>query len=169
MRDTVPLLCLIALLLTLPACGRKSPPYGDIPQRIKVRISTVNIRSTPDSQSAVLAVGQAGETYRVLDALPAYYKITLPSGVSGWISANPLENWTARIDENLVKVLLEGGIAVRQRPYDKTSPQIGIAAQGYTFDILAVEYSHYKILLPNGKKGWIYAGRPGQMLVEPLP
>lgn len=160
---------LSAAFLLAASCSPKIPPYGDIPPRIKVVHPSVNIRTNPDGQSAVLAIAQTGETYRVLDAIPAYYKITLPTGASGWISANPIGNWTTRIDENLVKVLLEGGIAVREKPFDRTSPQIGIAAQGYTFDILAVEYSHYKVLLPNGKKGWIYAGRPDQRLVEPLP
>jgi hypothetical protein len=43
---------------------------------------------------------------------------------------------------------------------------VGVAAQGYVFDIIDTEYSHVKVLLQNGKKGWIFVGRPDNRFVE---
>jgi uncharacterized protein YgiM (DUF1202 family) len=157
----------LTLALGIAGCGRSGPAYGDIPSKIKVTVDgNMYVRSAPDSESPVVGTAPVGTVLRVIDALPVYYKITLPDGVSGWISANPRENWTVRVDENLVKVMHEGGLAVRKEAYKKDSPQVGVAAKAYTFDIQTVEYSHYRVVLENGKKGWIYAGRPVQMLVE---
>ena len=159
-------------LAVLAGCDRKPNLYYDMPHRVKVMVEGgINVRLRPDSQatqSAVVGVAANGETYRVLDARAAFYKISLPDSKVGWISANQEENWTTRVDENIVKVNLDGGISVRQKPYDQKSPQIGIAAQGYSFDIIDTEYSHVKIALPNGRKGWIFVGRPGSRFVEEI-
>ena len=172
-RRTIPVAAAVMLCLFLAGfagCVGKTPLYYDIPRRIKVKVEGgIFVRMKPDTQStqsAVVGAAVTGETYKVVDARPAFYRISLPDGKQGWISANPEENWTIRIDENQVKVSLDGGISVRRKPFDKESPQIGIAAQGYVFDIIDTEYSHLKILLPNGRKGWIFAGRPGSRFIE---
>ena len=161
-------LCLF--IAVLAGCGRKPLMYYDMPRKVKVKVDGgINVRLKADSQatqSTVVGTALGGTTYQVFDARPAFYKISLPDAKTGWISANQEENWTTRIDENLVKVNLNGGISVRQKPYDKESPQVGIAAQGYVFDIIDTEYSHVKVLLPNGRKGWIFVGRPENRFVE---
>ncbi len=162
---------LLVFVAGFAGCVGKTPLYYDIPRRIKVKVEGgIFVRMKPDTsstQSAAVGAAATGETFKVIDARPAYYRISLPDGQQGWISANPEENWTTRIDENQVKVNLDGGIAVRRKPYDSKSPQIGVAhAQGYVYDIIDTEYSHFKILLPNGHKGWIFAGRPGSRLIE---
>lgn len=156
----------VTIFLFFTSCT-KGPPYGDIPSKIRIKAKgALYIRTAPDSQSSIIGIVRYQDVCKVLDAFPVFYKISLPDGLEGWISANPHEQWTTRVDENLVKVNLEGGLAVRKEPFNKESEQIGVAAKGYTFDIRSVIYSHYKIISPEGKKGWIYIGRPNQSMIE---
>lgn len=93
--------------------------------------------------------------FDIFNAKPLYYKIRYVGDKVGWISAGVEDGWT-KVKDGKVKVLLEGGITVRDFPYKK---KIGIAATSFSFEILDVLCSYYQIKLPNNKKGWIYAGK----------
>ncbi|GEM_PF-7047102 len=163
------ILLLVPFLFIGFSCKSRIILPSGVPSKIRVvKGKSLNVRDLPDSQSKVIGAAMADIVYNVVDAIPTYYLIRLPNNKQGWIYANIPEKWTTLVDENMVKINLEGGISVRPKPYEVEGPGIGVAAQDYTFDIIDTVYSHYKIVLPNGRKGWIYAGTPEDKWVKPV-
>ena len=119
----------------------------------------IYVNEFPDSKSRQIGVVKHGEEYQVLDVWPGCYKISMPDA-TGWIWANAASNWTKIVDENTVKIMNKGGLAVQKEPFNTNSPVVGIAAPGYTFGVLQTEFAYDKIQFPNGKSGWVYAGLP---------
>ena len=156
----------IIFMLFLPWSCQKVIKKAGIPEKITIlKKEGISVRQAADSNAPVITSVFYKYQYQVIDGLPAWYKIKLPGGEYGWICANPAENWTEQ-QENKVKILLKGGISLREEPYNKDSKITGVAAEQYTFDILETDYSHFKISLPDNKAGWIYAGKPGDPWVE---
>jgi hypothetical protein len=166
------LLLLPALALLLMAgfsCKSRVILPAGVASKIKVvKGQSINVRELPDAQSRVIGAALTNEVYTVVDAIPTYYLIRLPNNKQGWIYANVAEKWTSLVDENVVRINLEGGISVRAKPYDVQGPGISVAPPDFTFDVLDTVYSHYKIQLPNGRKGWVYAGTPDDKWVKPV-
>lgn len=148
------------------SCQKKASISG-LPLQIKI-IKKGGISILPKPQSGVkgIAVAPQDYTYKVLGGFPGYYKITFINGKEGWIPAGQASKWTEQ-QGNKVKILLKGGITVRSAPYDSKSESIGVAASMYSFDILETSYIYFKIEYPEKKEGWVYAGKPGDMWVEP--
>ncbi len=156
------------LFVLMASCQRHVLPMG-VPAKIKL-MKNINIcvRTEADSVSPLVGTAEAEKVYQVVDAFPTYYLIALPSGKRGWIYANIPEKWTTLVMENQVKINMEGGISVRTKPYDIKGQAVGVAATDYIFDIIDTTYSHYRIILPDGKKGWIYCGGPDDKWIKPV-
>jgi hypothetical protein len=152
-------------VLMMAACQKKAFQL-DAPKKVKIKIrGMIYANEFPDSKSRQIGVVKYGEEYDVLDVWPGCYKISTPDS-TGWIWANAASNWTKIVDENTVKIMLKGGLALRKDPFNTNSPVIGIAAPGYTFEVLETEFAYFKVQLPDGKAGWIYAGLPKSRWVE---
>ena len=159
----IPVLCVLL-------CGcQKRICLTDLPAEIKVvKNSGITLRSTWAKDYTQVGAVLYGKTYKVLDGDPAYYKIRCVDNSEGWISAGADKQWTERTADGKVKILLAGGITVRKAPFDAGSPAVGVAVEKYSFDVLKAEYFYFKIGTPEGKQGWVYAGKPGDRWVEPV-
>ena len=166
MKKIISLLIILICAVGFIACQKKASIAG-LPLQIKI-IKKGGISILPKPQTGVkgIAVAPQDYTYKVLDGFPGYYKITFVNGKEGWIPAGQASKWTEQ-QGNKVKILLKGGITVRSVPYDSKSESIGVAASMYSFDILETSYIYFKIAYPEKKEGWVYAGKPGDMWVEP--
>jgi len=174
MKKIIILIVGIALLTTISSCNKKSKEItfkseqkSFLPQKLKIiKEGGISVRESSDGKSSIISAAHKDYSYDVTDGISAYYKIKFINDQTGWICSNPAENWTELTSDNKVKILLKGGISVREKPYDKEGQSLGVAAEQYTFDILEAEYSYLKIALPENKSGWIYIGKPGERWVE---
>jgi hypothetical protein len=139
-----------------------------IPEKIKVvKESGITVRQGIDSTSEKLTVVYHNYSYDVTDANIMYYKVKNKDGVEGWIYNNSEQNWVEEVDNNqMARINLVSGITMRSKPYDKTSGIVGLVEFMEFYKILDVIFSHFKIKTPDGKDGWIYAGRPNDSWVE---
>jgi hypothetical protein len=137
------------------------PQAASLPAETKILKAPgiLALKSIDDKKSGI-GTAFKDYAYKVLDGQVAYYKISLPTGKTGWIYSYRKKNGTEIQEDGRVKILNDWGINVREQPYDSKSTPIGMAAAGFSFDVLDVEYAYLKVLLPNGKVGWIYTGKP---------
>jgi len=151
------LLVVVIFLIFVISCQKK---LGNVKNK-SVKIiykGGISVRDISGSKSKPIGIAYENYVYKVVDVKPAYYKIKFVDGRNGWISANIDNKWTKLVSQNEIKVLLKGGITVREEPFNKKSPILGVAAYLYTFKIIQTEYSYIKIKLPEDKTGWIYIG-----------
>ena len=166
MKKIVSIAAILCLGMFL-SCANK-PAVTGLPSEVKiVKAGGISILPAPRSGVKAVAAAPKDYTYKVVGAFPGYYRILFVNGRDGWIPAGAASKWTVQ-KGNKVKILLKGGIAVRAVPYDSKSEVLGVAASMYSFDILETSYIYLKIEYPPNKQGWIYAGRPGDMWVEPV-
>ena len=163
MKKFVVVVTLMAFVLT--GCQKKAG-FADLPDAVKiVKMGGITVRSTWRKDFQPVGTVLENYTYKVLDGDPAYYRIIYVDGGIGWISAGFDKNWTERTADGRVKILVPGGIIVRKDPYS-SGKSIGVAVDKYSFPVMGVEYYYLKVELPDGKEGWIYAGKPGDRWVE---
>jgi len=166
MKKILVFILLFGLLFT--GCQKKIA-MTDLPEAVKiVKKSGVTIRSSWEKEFKPVGAALQGYTYKVVDGDPAYYRIVYVDGSEGWISAGYDKNWTERTADGKVKILVKGGITVRQKAFDNGSKVVGVAAEKYSFPVTGVEYYYLKIEFPEGKQGWIYVGTPEDRWIEPV-
>lgn len=125
----------------------------------------------PNAKQKPIDFLYASYTYQVLDAKIAYYKIMLPNKKEGWVAVpnnkkKSKNQQTQPFDKETI--VFNKPRPVMNFPGDN-EVQIGVAIDGYTFDILDVIFSYIKVTLPNQKQGWIYAGPEGKKrFVKPV-
>ena len=159
-------LIFLSLIVSLIFFSCQKKNTLNLPKKVKVTSATgVSVREISDGKSSIIGTAYHNYVYDVTDGVPGYYQIAFQDGKRGWVCANPADNWTARTSDGKVKILLKGGIVVREEPYNKASTTFGIAAENYAFDLLGADYLYLQIKLPDNKQGWIYIGKPGDCRV----
>ena len=152
------------VFFSLFSCKEKQKNYKNllskyVPESITItKKSGITIKDKFNSKGKVLKktpLAILGYSFQVINAKPLYYKIQYTKNKVGWISAGIARGWT-KLEDGKVKISLRGGITVRDFPYKK---KIGVAANAFSFKILDVIFSYYQVSLPEGGKGWIYAGK----------
>lgn len=169
-------LLVFILILGLNFCSKKndsdSSSYKSllssyVPEKVTViRKSGITIRDKYNSKEGKVLkevpTAIVDYSFDIVDVKPRFYKIKYVKGKTGWISAGIDRSWT-KIEEGKVKILNKGGLVVSKFP---NKERIGVAASGFSFEILDVWFSYYQISLPNKNKGWIYAGRINDRWVD---
>jgi hypothetical protein len=157
-----------AVCVCLCGCQKKEALTG-LPSEIKVvKRGGITIRSSRGTEYTQMGAVLYGKTYRVVDGFPGYYKIRTVDGGEGWISAGYDDGWTERTPDGKVRIAREGGVTIRKAPFNPSSRVLGVAAEKYSFEVLDAEYFYFKIVTPEGKEGWVYAGNPENHWVEPV-
>jgi SH3-like domain-containing protein len=108
-------------------------------------LSSVSIYSDSNISAPISNQLKIGDTFPIQDKKGDWYKINLPNGKTGWIMQT-LENRT---------VIKTTASAVIYAEPNYTATPIYQSKINETFDIQDKKDDWYKILLPNGKTGWI--------------
>jgi N-acetylmuramoyl-L-alanine amidase len=129
----------------------------------------INIRSGPGTNHGVVAQGNSGERYQVLDKSGDWVRIQLTTGtgwVSGWLvkleggqaptPQAPAGQPPATTPVSGSKVATVSGsvVNIRSGP-GTTNPVVGSVVQGNNLTVLGQEGDWYQVSLPTGGTGWI--------------
>ncbi|NMA52955.1 MAG: SH3 domain-containing protein, partial [Peptococcaceae bacterium] len=129
----------------------------------------INIRSGPGTNHGVVAQGNSGERYQVLDKSGDWVRIQLTTGtgwVSGWLGK--LEGGqaptpqapagqppaTTPVSGSKVATVSGSVVNIRSGP-GTTNPVVGSVVQGNNLTVLGQEGDWYQVSLPTGGTGWI--------------
>ena len=132
---------------TLPVLAADTSILGDF---ARVARAPVALRSAPDARASTLTSLERLTAVRLLGASGAWYRVVLPDGTPGWVSAHALEPATRPVRSERVTV----ASAVLDEPLHVASvvDSIGIGAavpvHGRFADWLLVEG-------PSGRLGWM--------------
>ena len=133
--------------VTIPTLAADTTILGGF---ARVARSPVPLRAAPDARAAEITSLERLTAVRLLGASGAWYRVALPDGTPGWVSARALEPATRAVRSERVRV----ASAVRDEPGSLASvvDSIGVGAavpvHGRFADWLLVE-------APSGRLGWM--------------
>ncbi len=127
---------------------------------VKVKVantSTLRVRKSNTTASAILGKVKKNETFTVLEEKSGWYKIATSDGAIGWISGA----YTAPAEENNSNVSSGATITIntsllRFRSVNGTSGKVlGVVRQGEKYSVLEEKAGWYKIQNAKGVVGWV--------------
>ena len=110
----------------------------------------IRLRSSPDSRSPILQELPQYTAVRVLGGSGEYYRVRLPDGANGYVSAR----LTEPVDEPFGSQLAHTGEPVLVRP-DEASPLVATLDAEAELPILGLYESYYYVQAPDGHYGWL--------------
>lgn len=118
---------------------------------------SITVKQSLDAESRTIGIAYSGLMYPIVTKKVGYYLIQLPDGRLGWVQTKAAYIRVKEKEGNLIVV--DEYIPV----YDELSLEgevIETIKEGNSFPIREKSYSYFKIRLPEGIEGWIYAGKP---------
>lgn len=110
----------------------------------------IRLRASPDSRSTVLRELPQYTAVRVLGGSGEYYRVRLPDGANGYVSAR----LTEPVDEPFGSQLAHIGEPVLVRP-DEASPLVATLDGEAELPVLGLYESYYYVRAPDGHYGWL--------------
>jgi uncharacterized protein YgiM (DUF1202 family)/cell wall-associated NlpC family hydrolase len=133
---------------------------------ITVSVTSLNVRSTPSSSGAVIGSVYQGQKLVVVGKSNGWYKVQLPNGTVGWVSADYVagkpksSSGSTKSGSTKSTGSASGGtkasaaLNVRSGP-SLTSPVITVIPPGGSYQIVSWQNGWAKVRLPDGSTGWV--------------
>ncbi len=110
----------------------------------------VRLRERPGGRTQVLAELPQHTTVRVLAATGSWYRVGLPTGGQGFVSAELVETAERPIGSRLIP----GGAVVRRHPVENAAP-VDLMELDASVPVLGVFGGYALVTTPNGRNGWV--------------
>ncbi|SFF99373.1 N-acetylmuramoyl-L-alanine amidase [Desulfotomaculum arcticum] len=121
--------------------------------RLTVTGSTVNVRSGPDTVSAIVAKVNKNEQYNVVDKRGDWFKINA-NGADGWIAGWLVKAESVPDEAVSHAVVKTDGLNVRSGP-GTTYNVVNQIKAGSVLEVISNSNDWYKVKLPDGNTGWV--------------
>jgi murein DD-endopeptidase MepM/ murein hydrolase activator NlpD len=139
------------------------PPGGALPELtadlaqlgdwVRLRREGSQLRASPDVRSPVVRELEQFATVRVLGGSGDYFRVRLPDGGTGYVTARSTEP----VDQPVSMELAMDGAIVRQRPQPE-APLVATLAQRIELPVFGRYDGYLFVQAPGGHLGWLSSG-----------